>query len=115
MSIYFYALLRYFFFFYTDIESMDADSIWNNVKPLIKEQNTTQEAIAKKCDIPFRTFQGWISKSIIPDAVSLYKIAQSLNVSVEYLITGRHPNNAETVDRTKTLLAEAMRTLDDIK
>ncbi|NVP22683.1 helix-turn-helix domain-containing protein [Treponema phagedenis] len=93
----------------------DGASFWKRTNTLIKAQNTTQEAIAAKADIKYQTFRNMSAKGTFPRADEAFLIAQSLNVSVEYLITGRHPNNAETVDRTKTLLAEAMRTLDDIK
>jgi len=74
---------------------MDGISFWRNVNKLIKAQNTTQEAIAKTCAINFGTFKNRSSKKIVPDAIEAYKIAQSLGVSVEYLVTGSDTNPAE--------------------
>ena len=68
---------------------MDAKTFWNNVKPLIKQRNKTQESLAAELNIPFGTFQGWIAKSILPDVISASKIARALGVSVEYLVTGQ--------------------------
>ncbi len=67
---------------------MDGISFWRNVNKLIKAQNTTQEAIAKTCAINFGTFKNRSSKKIVPDAIEAYKIAQALNTTVEYLVTG---------------------------
>lgn len=67
---------------------MDGISFWQNVNKLIKAQNTTQEAIAKTCAINFGTFKNRSSKKIVPDAIEAYKIAQALNTTVEYLVTG---------------------------
>ena len=67
---------------------MDGTSFWLNVNRLIKSQNTTQEAIAKTCAINFGTFKNRSSKKIVPDAIEAYKIAQALNTTVEYLVTG---------------------------
>ena len=67
---------------------MDGISFWRNVNKLIKAQNTTQEAIAKTCAINFGTFKNRSSKKIVPDAIEAFKIAQALNTTVEYLVTG---------------------------
>ena len=67
---------------------MDGTTFWRNVNKLIKSQNTTQEAIAKTCAINFGTFKNRSSKKIVPDAIEAYKIAQALNTTVEYLVTG---------------------------
>lgn len=67
---------------------MDGATFWRNVNKLIKSQNTTQEAIAKTCAINFGTFKNRSSKKIVPDAIEAYKIAQALNTTVEYLVTG---------------------------
>lgn len=85
---------------------MDAKTFWNNVKPLIKQRNKTQESLAAELNIPFGTFQGWIAKSILPDVISAYKIARALGVSVEYLVTGKETNPAaETLEKIKALLS----------
>ena len=73
---------------------MDAGLFWNRVKPLIKEKGLTQASFAEKCGISFGTFQGWIAKSVLPSVVDGYKIADALNTSVEYLVTGIDSNPA---------------------
>jgi len=62
--------------------------IYIRLKELIKAQNTTQEWVAKKANISFRTFNGWITKRICPKADQAYHIARILNTTVEYLVAG---------------------------
>lgn len=61
---------------------------WQNVKTLIKNKNTKQQAIADIAGISLLTMRGWITHDRLPDVVSAYKIAQALGVTVEYLVTG---------------------------
>ena len=61
---------------------------FDRVKEEIKKQNTTQEWIAKKCNISVSTFKGWISKERVPNVKQAVAIAQTLGISVEYLVTG---------------------------
>lgn len=75
---------------------MDADIFWSRVKPLIKNTGLTQISLAEQCGIPPKTLQGWIAKSVLPSVVDGYKIACTLNTSVEYLVTGIDSNPAAT-------------------
>ncbi len=86
---------------------MNAEQFWNNVKPLIKQQNKTQESLASELNIPFGTFQGWITYKRLPDVVSAYKIAQALGTTVEYLVTG-HDEQNNKYDRLKQAVLDAV-------
>ncbi|MDC7218611.1 MAG: helix-turn-helix transcriptional regulator [Spirochaetales bacterium] len=68
---------------------------WENVKILIKERNTTQEAVAIECGISFATFRGWVSKGILPKVDQAVSIAKVLNTSVEFLISGIDSDSKE--------------------
>jgi len=70
-------------------------SFWENVKTEIKRAKTTQEWVAIKAKISFRTFQGWISKNRLPDVVQGVKIAEALEVSAEELVNG--PKTVKTI------------------
>lgn len=74
---------------------MDATTFWNNLNSLIKERKTTQEALCKECAINIGTFKNRSSNKIVPNAIETYKIAQALNTTVEYLVTGTSTNPAE--------------------
>ncbi|MCL1813233.1 MAG: helix-turn-helix domain-containing protein [Treponema sp.] len=71
---------------------------WENIKREIKQQNTTQEWVAKKAGISFNTFQGWISKEIYPRVNDAVRIAAALDTSVEYLVRGTMKNNTKAID-----------------
>jgi transcriptional regulator with XRE-family HTH domain len=71
---------------------------WENVKKEIKEQNTTQEWVAKKSGISFNTFQGWISKEIYPRVNDAVRIATALDTTVEYLVSGTIEDNKKTIE-----------------
>jgi len=78
---------------------MDIDAFWKRVKKLIKEKNTTQIMAAKACGRSLDTFRGWMSKKFIPPLDDAYRLALFLNVSLEYLITGRTTEKAEQIEK----------------
>jgi transcriptional regulator with XRE-family HTH domain len=73
-----------------------AAPFWERVNQLIKTQKTTQEDLAKSLDIPFGTYRGWNAYKRLPDVSSGHKIAQALNTSVEYLVSGKEPENSKS-------------------
>ena len=67
---------------------------WNNVKDLLEINNLTQKELSAKTEINLGTLKNQICRNVIPDAVSAVKIAQALNTTVEYLVTGKDDNTA---------------------
>ena len=61
---------------------------WKLVKDLLKDRKITQTTFANSLEIGVRTFQDWVSSKRLPDLVSAKKIADALNVSLDYLLTG---------------------------
>lgn len=61
---------------------------WNNVKSLLKNYKITQKQLSVIINLPERTIENWIARNTIPDAIESVKIAQALNTTVEYLVTG---------------------------
>jgi transcriptional regulator with XRE-family HTH domain len=61
---------------------------WTRLKDQIKGKNTTQEWIAAKIGVPFGTFRKWLTRKTYPDLKQGLEIAELLDTSVEYLITG---------------------------
>jgi transcriptional regulator with XRE-family HTH domain len=74
---------------------MNAKIFWDNVEPLREAKNLTQKELSNIIKVPFRTFQGWLSKGILPDVEQAAKIAVALNTTVEYLVTGKEPENSK--------------------
>ena len=61
---------------------------WTRLRNVIKEQNTTQEWIAGKIGVPLSTFRKWITRRTYPDLREGVEIANLLEVSAEFLVTG---------------------------
>jgi len=62
---------------------------WQRVKTQIKSQDTSQAWVANKIPIGPEKFSRWISSNVMPKADQAQIIAQALNTTVEYLVTGK--------------------------
>lgn len=85
---------------------------WERLKNEIKRQNTTQEWVAGKINVSYRTFNGWISRKIMPNADQAVSIAKLLDTTVEYLITGKAPEAWHPPRRYADII-ENLELLDD--
>ena len=83
---------------------MNEKAFWNRIKTLIKQTNTTQEKAAKACKISLNTWYGWSSKNIIPGLEDSILIAKFLNVSLDYLATGKERNSQGKIAEIQHLL-----------
>lgn len=66
-----------------------ANNFWSSVKKLIKQQNMTQRGLSASIGLSERTIEQWILRDSMPTADIAVKIADKLNVSVEFLVTGK--------------------------
>jgi|GEM_PF-1175155 len=86
---------------------MDAEFFWGMVKKEVERQRTSFEWLYRKTRISKGTFSSWKSRSIIPRADEAFLIADSLKVSVEYLLTGadrpREASNQAVHEITETV------------
>jgi transcriptional regulator with XRE-family HTH domain len=94
---------------------MEAKDFWNNVEITRKSKKMTQKYLADLIGVPFRTFQGWLSKDIFPEVLYAYRISQALGVSVEYLVTGEKSDNAGPVKKIQSLARQILDETDKIK
>jgi len=67
---------------------MNAEFFWEMVKKEVEKQHTSFEWLYRKTQIPKGTFSSWKNRNTIPRADEAFLIANALNVSVEYLLTG---------------------------
>lgn len=93
---------------------MTAELFWQNVKAQIKAQNTTQEWLCKECGFILSSFRNRISLKRYPTVIEAYKIAQALNTTVEYLVTGEDSTHGEKITEIKNLLLQINENLDKI-
>jgi transcriptional regulator with XRE-family HTH domain len=77
---------------------MNAAFFWKMVKKEVERQQTSFEWLYRKTGITKGTFSSWKSRDIMPRADAAFKIAEALDVSLEYLLTGadkkRHVSNS---------------------
>lgn len=62
---------------------------WDNVKTLLSQKNIYQKDFAELLGINVSTLKNQMSRSILPDVVTAYKIATELNTTVEFLVSGK--------------------------
>lgn len=83
---------------------------WERLKNGVKENNTTQEWIAKEIGIPFGTLRKWLSRKTMPNADQAVAIARALNTTVEEMVTGESCN--DTPPQLRSLFLD-LEKLDD--
>ncbi len=66
----------------------DKSGFWKRIDSLRKSMNITQKELAYKIGISLNTLISWVSRDTVPSGSHCYKIANALDVTVEYLITG---------------------------
>lgn len=74
---------------------IDPKKFGERLKIAIKSAGTTQKDLAEKIEITKTAINNYASGRI-PDAKILYKISESLNVSMEWLLTGENSNSDST-------------------
>ena len=72
---------------------------WTNVKDELEYNLLTQKDLAESINISYNTLQSWITKDRLPDAENAVKIAEKLNTTVEYLVTGKNSPPAKEQSR----------------
>ena len=86
---------------------MDYTEFWKRTNSLIKLLNKTQRSLALECGFTERRIETLSSNNRSPDVIEAVKIAQLLNTTVEYLVTGKDENAAEKeLTELKAKLAE---------
>lgn len=85
---------------------------WVRVKDKLDYHYWTQRELAEKIDEPYNTLQSWINRDRLPNAVQAVKIADVLNTSVEFLVTGK---NCRKTDHSHTIkmLEDAIKNLQN--
>lgn len=71
---------------------MEYTDYWHRTNELIKRLNKTQRGLALECGFTERRIETLSSNNRSPDILEAVKIAQALNTTVEYLVTGVDSN-----------------------
>lgn len=70
---------------------MDYTEFWKRTNELIKLQSKTQRGLAIECGFTERRIETLSSNNRSPDVIEAVKIAEALNTSVEFLVSGNPP------------------------
>ena len=84
---------------------------WLLVKDKLDFQDLTQRDLAQNINESYNTLQSWINRDRLPNAEQAVKIADALNTSVEFLVTGKSNNRKNDHSKTVKLLEEAIENL----
>ena len=77
-------------------------SIGNRIIALRKELQLSQEDMADKIGVSRQSVSKWETDVCAPDAYNLISLAEALNTSVEYIVTGKTSVENTTTPQTKT-------------
>ena len=85
------------------------------VEAIIKAMQQTPEGVdrdlAEKINESYNPLQSWINRDRLPNAEQAVTIADALNTSVEFLVTGKSSNKKNDHSKTIKLLEEAIENL----
>ncbi|MBO5177708.1 MAG: helix-turn-helix domain-containing protein [Lachnospiraceae bacterium] len=70
---------------------------------IMTERKISKADLAKKLNISYSTIQSWIKRNSDPGSIYVEPIAKALNVSINYLITGKE-ELPEQIPEDKQLL-----------
>ena len=73
---------------------MDYIDFYERVKSLAKKNNYTIEYAVKQAGLSLGAYNSYRRRQNLPRADEAQKIAQALGTTVEFLITGKEPDNS---------------------
>lgn len=68
---------------------MDPIEFYDRIKSVLTEKKIPLVDLCKAIDTPYQNFINKRTRKTYPNVIDSYKIAQFLNVSLEYLLTGK--------------------------
>ena len=77
---------------------------WDNVKKEVEYQGISYKEIADKTGLLLQSIYNGMSRQTSPSVEVAYKIATVLNVSVEYLVTGKDKTIPKDIQEDVNLL-----------
>lgn len=86
---------------------------WIRVREKLDYKDLSQRDLATKINESYNTLQSWINRNRLPDAEQAVRIAEVLNTSVEFLVTGKPSTKKSNHQQTLKLLEEAIKRLQN--
>lgn len=82
---------------------MEKDMFWKNVSLLLKNKKISQEKMCEDLGMSIYTLRSSISKQVLPRVDVAKTIADYLDTSVDFLLTGKESNEyKERLENLKT-------------
>lgn len=91
-------LLMIFFVENKNMVEIKGKDIVFRIDSILKERNLKRKAVADAIGISLQPFTSWANRGSIPGADIAYHIAEYLNVSVEWLLTGKEQKSEESLN-----------------
>ena len=82
---------------------------------ILKDQNMSQNAFAKKAGLAGSTISDWKTKKTNPSADKIMDICGALNVTPEQLLTGKGIDGDDAEQKTEKVQCELEISMDDIR
>ena len=73
-------------------------NFWNRVTTELKRQKKTQIELCNFCNFSLNSFRVKISQQNAPSVFAAYQIAQFLNTTVEYLVSGEYSTDSNNLE-----------------
>lgn len=90
------------------------ENIYTRIEELLKAQHKTQKALVESVGIGFpQAYTTAKARNTMPKADIAVKIAQYLNTTVEYLVTGKEPKGKEPKDKYRACLESLYDTIKE--
>jgi transcriptional regulator with XRE-family HTH domain len=94
---------------------MDIKEFWSRTNALLKQKGYTQRSLALECGLTERRIESLSTDARQPSTDESVKIAQTLGVSVEYLVTGKNLDNAIVIESLRNHLKNMENDVDRLK
>lgn len=107
---YFYRFLLSFLFFTDKIKDMDG--FFERLLGKLEEKNLIRADLCRALGISEGTVRNW-KKGVMPAADTALKIAQYLDVSLEYLITGKEKGTEKKIKKSDSDFLESFKKLPE--
>ena len=90
------------------------ENIYTRIEELLKAQHKTQASMIRAVGIPYpQNYTNARRLGTMPKADAAVKIAQYLNTTVEYLVTGIEPTGKEPKDKYRACLESLYDTIKE--
>lgn len=70
----------------SEIKTVKELNFGKSLKNALNKQNVSQYRLCKDCNISTNSIHNWLHKNVIPNMSSIIKIADYLQVSIDYLV-----------------------------